>query len=168
MPFKAVFETGLTDVWTALQAGDVGDKAGDLRWERDTEGMKCYKCVLLDLNAVTPIVGMAAYYSAGTSGNGYTIHEVTMDFGSADTFENGAGIWQSIPAADGDRCWIQIKGFATVIAACFGATVADGQPLTAADASVDGELELANAASDLTIGVCIDDGDLRMICDFPF
>ena len=168
MPLKAIFVTNLTDTWDSTEGVKIGDKPGDIRWERDSDGWKCYKCCIFDNGGdnIAAIVGMAAYYFDGAT-TGYTTHTITMDFSSADSIEIGAGIFLSIPA-DGDRCWVQIKGFTLVLVACFDTSVLDAGSLTGADAAVDGELSLVDDLGETQIGTCIDDGDLQMICDFPF
>jgi hypothetical protein len=135
MPFKQVFETALTDTWSATDAAGIGDKPGDLRWERDANGMKCYKCVIFDngTDSVAAVVGKAAYYIDDT---GYAAHTVTMDFSSAAGAELGAGIFLSIPA-DTERCWIQIKGSAIGVSGLLNAGANDDLAITAADAAAD-------------------------------
>lgn len=173
MPFKQVFETALTDTWTAAEAVDIGDKAGDIRWERTSEGMKCYKCVLYNSGdgPVAAVANMACYYFAdatvGAAGDGYNGHEVTMDRTDWLAEPVAAGILQAA-IANGSYGWIQIKGVATVAAACLNAAIGDGGKLTAKGAAVDGELDLAAAVTDVCVGFADDASAYIICCDFPF
>lgn len=161
MPFKSVFETALTDTWTAAQAAGIADKAGDLRWERDSEGMKCYKCVIYDTGAgpVAAVAGnVAGYYTL----DGYKNHTVTCD--QTDILSGGAGVLMSAPG-DGEYCWIQIRGFATVTTALDTGT--DGVGYTAVGAS-DSTLDVVGGDTEPLNAIAGDASDKEICCNFPF
>ena len=166
MPQKAVFETTIDQTWAtgsnAGQADQVGDKPGDIRWQNG----KCYKCVIFDNggDSIAAVIGKAAYYINST---GYPAHTVTMDFSSADAVELAAGIFQSIPA-DTNRCWLQIKGPATLVSGALNSNANDGLPLTGANAAADGELNDAAAITEPICGAVIVESTFLIMCDFPF
>lgn len=166
MPLKVMFETAITDTWTAAAGAMIGDKPGDIRWEQDSEGMKCYKCVIFDNGGdnVAAVVGLAAYYIDTT---GYLAHTVTMDFSSAAGAELGAGIFRAIPA-DAERCWVQIKGQVTGVSGIFNSGANDDLAITAADASADGILMPVDGDTETVIGTVIVEADFTMVCDFPY
>jgi propanediol dehydratase large subunit len=166
MPAKVMFETALTDTWTATAGADIGDKPGDIRWERTSAGMKCYKCVIFDngTDNIAAVAGKAAYYLDAT---GYATHTVTMDFSSAAGAELGAGIFQSVPA-DGSRCWVQIKGIAVGVSGLLNAAADDDLRITAADAAADGELTVVNLDTETPVGTVLDEAAFTIVCDFPF
>jgi len=173
MAFKSVFQTALTDVWTSAEAGAIGDKPGDLRWERDSDGMKCYKCIEYRDGDVTTagVAGEACIYFTA---DGYKTSLVTSDYSAGEPAGNrqGAGILQAI-ITDTDRGWIQIKGFATMTIN-LGGTPADGDGLTCeAAGSADGSM--AHALSDVSAAslfrieaIACDESDDEIVCDFPF
>mgnify|MGYP003114381941 FL=1 len=99
-------------------------KPGQLGAIIDSDGTKIYKYVQYDTGSgsVAATSGNAAYYYTL---DGYKNHQVTSDL--SDSVEIGAGILQSTPT-DGQYCWVQIKGPATMAAALTAG--ADGDPLT--------------------------------------
>ena len=128
---------------------------------------KAYKYVQYDTGAgaVAAVVGQVAYYYTL---NGYKNHQVTSDLsdaaGGAGT-ELGAGVIMGAPT-DGQYCWIQIKGPATLTIALTAG--ADGDPLTATGAT-DGTLDV-NVATAANTRVCAHAGDisaLEIVCEFP-
>ena len=157
MPLKQTFVTALTDVWT--NAADKADKAGDVRWE----GNKCYKCVQYDsgAGAIAAIVGrMAAYYLDA----GYQNNQVTLD--TSDGREIGAGLLMSAPL-DGQFCWVQIKGLATITVALVAG--AAGDPLTLTGATADnGSLDLTAAVTDHVCAYAVVPATPTIILDCPF
>jgi len=170
MPTKVMFETALTDTWTSTEGDLIGDKPGDIRWEADSVGMKCYKCVIFNNGAgsVAAVVGFAAYYfgvSGDPAATGYDVHTVTMD--RTDGYGTAAGIFLAIPA-DGDRCWVQIKGHATLIATALNVGANDGLAITETGAGIDGELDVSALVTDVVVGYVIDESAFTIICDFPF
>jgi len=167
MPFKVVFETALADVWTLTDGGNIGDKPGDIRWERDSEGMKCYKCIIYGVGDIT-VAGVAGECTGYDTLDGYKLHTVTSDY-SACIGNIGAGILQA-NMVDTERGWVQIKGFATLTIDPVSA--ADGDPLTIKGAA-DGALvpALHDISTVLVDHVCAingDDSDKEICCDFPF
>jgi hypothetical protein len=121
---------------------------------------KIYKYVQYDTGAgsVAAVSGNVAYYYTL---DGYRLNQVTSDL--SDSVEIGAGVLQSAPG-DGDYCWIQIKGAATLTTALTAG--ADGDPLTATGAS-DGTLDVSAAATDVVVAIAGDASDKEIICDFP-
>lgn len=125
------------------------------------EGGKIYKYVQYDAGAgpVAAVAGNVAYYYTL---DGHKNHQVTSDL--SDSIEIGAGVLQSAPA-DGQYCWIQIKGPATVATALTAG--ADGDPLTPTG-STDGTLDVSAAVTDHVCAYAGDISDREIICDFPF
>mgnify|MGYP003393025749 CR=1 FL=1 len=151
----------VTDVYTAAQykAGLAPGPLGGLHFAPDG---KIYKLVLYDSGAgpVAAVAGNVAYYYTL---DGYKLSTVTSDL--SDSLEIGAGVLQAAPA-DGEYCWVQIKGAATLATALTAG--ADGDLLTPSG-STDGTLDVsATAASDHICAIAGDISDLEIICDFPF
>lgn len=121
---------------------------------------KVYKYVQYDTGAgsVAATSGNAAYYYTL---DGYKLNQVTSDL--SDSVEIGAGILQSAPT-DGQYCWIQIKGPATMAAALTAG--ADGDPLTPTGSS-DGKLDVSSSATDNICAIAGDISDKEIICTFP-
>lgn len=122
---------------------------------------KIYKYVQYDTGAgtVAAVSGQVAYYYLAS---GYNSHIVTSDL--SDSVEIGAGVLQSAPT-DGQYCWIQIRGPATLsIALTAGA---DGDPLTATGAT-DGTLDLTTAVTDVIVAYADDISEKEIVCAFPF
>lgn len=150
---KQMFITSLDQTYTEDLEG-----VGAIR----REGNKEYKWVLFSegTGAVAAVVGNAVYYR---STSGYEISEVTSDVSNGT--EIGAGILLNTPA-DGEYCWIQIKGFATM-ASGLAASALDGDPLTATG-STDGKLAKTTAVTDVIVAIGIDVSAFEIMCDFPY
>lgn len=127
---------------------------------QDYDG-KVYKFVQYDAGtgSVAAVAGNVAYYYTL---DGYKNNQVTSDL--SDSVEIGAGVLQSAPA-DGEYCWIQIKGAATLTTALTDG--ADGDPLTPTGAT-DGTLDVSNAVTDNVCAIAGDISDKEIICDFPY
>ena len=121
---------------------------------------KVYKYVQYQAGtaAVAGVLGEAAYYYTL---DGYKNNQVTSDL--SDSVEIGAGILMSSPA-DGEYCWVQIKGPATMTIALTAG--ADGDPLTPTGAA-DGTLDVSAAVTDNVCAIAGDISDQEIICDFP-
>ncbi len=152
MSLKRIFETGLADT-----ASEDKEGLGTIRFERN----KVYKWVQYDtgVGGVAAVAGNVAYYYTL---DGYKNHQVTSDL--SDSVEIGAGVLQSAPA-DGEYCWIQIKGPATLTPALTAG--ADGDPLTPTGAT-DGTLDVSALATDNVCAIAGDISDKEIVCDFPF
>ena len=126
-------------------------------------GGKKYKFVTYDTGAgsVAAVAGNVAYYYApsGTSAGATTT--VTSDL--SDSAEVGAGVLQSAPT-DGQCCWIQITGSATLNTALTAG--ADGDPLTPTG-STDGTLDVTAATTDHRCAVALDASAKIVLCQFP-
>jgi len=122
---------------------------------------KVYKYVQYDSGAgsVAAVVGNVCYYYTL---DGYKNAQVTSDL--SDSVEIGAGVLVSAPA-DGEYCWVQIKGPATLETALTAG--ADGDPLTP-NGATDGTLDVSDAATDHICAYAGDISDKEVICDFPF
>ena len=121
---------------------------------------KIYKYVQYDTGSgsVAAVSGQVAYYYTL---DGYKNNQVTSDL--SDSVEIGAGVLNSAPT-DGQYCWIQIAGPATLsIALTAGA---DGDPLTPTGSS-DGTLDVSAAATDNVCAIAGDISDKEIICTFP-
>lgn len=114
---------------------------------------KRYKFVLFNngVGNVAPIVGDFAYVYAVSGASAGQITTVTMDL--TDSSGIGAGVFQSIPA-DGEYCWIQTWGPATLTTALLAG--ADGNALTAVGATTDGTLDVSALVTDHICAVAID------------
>lgn len=130
----------------------------------EAAGGKIYKFVKFNngVGNVAAVAGNVCYYYAvsGTSAGQTT--EVTMDV--TDSGGIGAGVFQSVPA-DGEYCWIQIKGPATLTTALTAG--ADGNALTAVG-TTDGTLDVSAAVTDAIVAFAIDADAKIVFCDFPF
>ncbi len=126
--------------------------------------MKTYKYVQYETAAgsVAAVSGNVCYYYApsGASAGSYTV--VTSDL--SDSAGLGAGVLQSAPA-DGEYCWIQIKGPATITPALTAG--ADGNALTAVGAT-DGTLDVSALVTDSIVAYAVDASAKVIMCDFPF
>lgn len=120
-----------------------------------------YKYVQYDTGAgaVAAVSGNVCYYYTL---DGYKNSQVTSDL--SDSIEIGAGVLQSAPG-DGEYCWIQIKGPATLNTALTAG--GDGDPLTPTG-STDGTLDVSAAVTDHVCAYAGDISDKEVICDFPF
>jgi hypothetical protein len=141
---------------TLLTSGK-GFGVGDLYFAHDG---KVYKFVLFNNGSgnVAAVAGNVCYYLAETGAETFT---VTSDL--SDSSYVGAGVFQSVPA-DGEYCWIQVKGPATITPAL--AAGADGNALTAVGAT-DGTLDVSALVSDAIVAYAIDADAKKIMCDFP-
>jgi hypothetical protein len=126
------------------------------------DGNKVWKFVKYDTGSgsIAAVSGNVCYYYTL---DGYKNHTVTSDL--SDSVEIGAGVLQSTPT-DGQYCWIQIKGPATVTTALTAG--ADGDPLTPTGASADGTLDVSAAVTDNVCAIAGDISDKEIVCDFPW
>jgi len=131
----------------------------------EAAGGKIYKFVKFNNGAgnVAAVVGNVCYYYAVSGASAGQTTEVTMDL--TDSGGIGAGVFQSVPA-DGEYCWIQIKGPATITTALTAG--ADGNALTAVGAGADGTLDVSAAVTDAVVAYAIDATAQLIFCDFPF
>ena len=127
-------------------------------------GGKVYKFVQYDTGAgsVAAVIGNVCYYYAvgGVSAGQNTI--VTSDL--SDSAGLGAGVLQGAPF-DGEYCWIQIKGDATITPALTAG--ADGNALTAVGAT-DGTLDVSALVTDAIVAYAVDASAKIIKCDFPY
>ena len=131
---------------------------GDIVW---TNGGKAYKFLQYDtgVGSVAAVAVRVAYYHTE---DGHKLNRCTSDVSDGDHV--GAGVLQSAPT-DGQYCWVQIKGFATLSVAFTAG--ADGDPLTPFGAT-DGTLDLTAAVTDPICAFAGDASDNEIICDFVF
>ena len=121
-----------------------------------------FKYVQYDTGAgsVAAVSGQVAYYYAPSGASAGAVNVVTSDL--SDSNEVGAGVLQSAPT-DGQYCWIQIGGTATLsIALTAGA---DGDPLTPTRAG-DGTLDVTAAATSPVCAFAIDASAKIIACQF--
>lgn len=129
------------------------------------EGMdgKRYKFVQYDTGAgsVAAVAGNVAYYYAPSGASAGSTTVVTSDL--SDSAGLGAGVLQSAPA-DGEYCWVQTKGEATLTPALTAG--ADGNALTAVGAT-DGTLDVSALVTDAVVAYAVDASAKIILCDFP-
>lgn len=121
---------------------------------------KLYKYVQYDEGAgsVSAVSGnVAYYYTAG----GTASYVVTSDL--SDSVNIGAGVLQSAPT-DGQYCWVQIAGAATLNTALTAGS--DGNALTPVGAT-DGTLDVSAAVTDHVCAIADDISEKQVICCFP-
>lgn len=130
----------------------------------DAHNGKIYRFVLFNngVGNVAAVAGNMAYIYAvsGTSAGQTTT--VTMDL--TDTQGIGAGMFMSVPA-DGEYCWIQVKGVATLTTALTAGS--DGNALTPTGAT-DGTLDVSAAVTDSICAYAIDADAKIVFLDCPF
>lgn len=145
---------------TTLQTSGKGFSVGD---HYEDQAGNIFKFVQYNTAAgpVAAVAGNVCYYYApgGVSAGSSTV--VTSDV--SDSANLGAGVLQSAPA-NGEYCWIQIKGAATITPALTSG--GDGQPLVAS--GTDGTLKVAGAVTDSVVAYAIDASAKIIMCDFPF
>ena len=128
---------------------------------RDVSG-NTFKYVQYDTGAgsVAAVSGQVAYYYAPSGASAGAVNVVTSDL--SDSNEVGGGVLQSAPT-DGQYCWVQIGGTATLsIALTAGA---DGDPLTPTGAG-DGTLDVTAAATSPVCAFAIDASAKIIACQF--
>lgn len=142
---------------TTLETSGAGFGLGDI-WE-DGAG-KVYKFVKYDTGAgsVAAVSGQVAYYYLA---GGYVDNVVTSDL--SDSVNIGAGVLQSAPG-DGEYCWIQIEGPATLALALTAG--ADGNALTPVG-STDGTLDVSALVTDHVCAIADDISAKEIVCCFP-
>ena len=142
---------------TTLQTSGKGFGLGDLYVASDG---KVYKFVLFNNGTgnVAAVVGNFAYYWAETGAETWT---VTMDL--SDSSGVGAGVFQSIPA-DGEYCWIQVAGPATLTTALTAG--ADGNALTPVG-STDGTLDVSALVTDHICAIAMDASAKKVLLTCP-
>ncbi|MDP3740372.1 MAG: hypothetical protein Q8R02_23500 [Hyphomonadaceae bacterium] len=151
----------LTRTYTTAQlAGEGPAKLGALHFSYDG---KVYKFVLFNngVGNVAAVDGNMAYIYAVSGASAGQTTTVTMDL--TDTQEIGAGKFMSVPA-DGEYCWIQVKGIATLTTALTAG--ADGDPLTPTGAS-DGTLDVTADVTSPNCGYAIDASAKIVFLDCP-
>lgn len=149
----------LDEVYTAAALTARGLAVGTIT-EHDG---KRYKLCLFNngVGNVAAVSGNVAYYYAVSGASAGQTNEVTMDL--TDTQEIGAGVFQSVPA-DGEYCWLQVTGPATLTTALTAG--ADGDPLTPTGAT-DGTLDVVTGATDAVCAYAIDASAKIVMCAFP-
>jgi hypothetical protein len=124
---------------------------------------KVYKFVIYDTGAgaVAAVAGNVAYFYAPSGVSAGLTTTVTSDL--SDSAGLGAGVLQSAPT-DGQYCWIQIRGPATLNTALTAG--ADGNALTAVGAT-DGTLDVSALVTDAIVAYAVDASAKIIMCDFP-
>lgn len=128
-----------------------------------SQGTKRYKYVQYDTGAggVAAVSGNVCYVYAVSGASAGQVHVVTSDL--SDSAEVGAGVLQSAPT-DGQYCWIQVRGQATLNTALTAG--ADGDPLTPTGAT-DGTLDVTTASTDHICAIAVDASAKIVLCMFP-
>lgn len=153
----------LTGTWTADQLKTQGNAPGLGDHFEGPDG-KVYKFVQYDTGAgsVAAVSGNICYYYAPSGASAGATTVVTSDL--SDSAGLGAGVLQSAPA-DGEYCWIQIKGPATITPALTAG--ADGNALTAVGAT-DGTLDVSALVTDAVVAYAVDASAKIIMCEFPW
>lgn len=148
---------------TGMDKTEVSDSATFLVGQKGMDAAgNTFKYVQYDTGAgsVAAVSGQVAYYYAPSGASAGAVNVVTSDL--SDSANLGAGVLQSAPT-DGQYCWIQIGGTATLsIALTAGA---DGQALTPVGSS-DGKLDLSDAVTDPICAFAIDASAKIIACQF--
>jgi hypothetical protein len=149
----------IDEVYTAL--GDNTPGLGDIYFGIDG---KVYKFVQYDTGAgpVAAVIGNVCYYYAVSGASAGQTNIVTSDL--SDSAGLGAGVLQSAPT-DGQYCWIQIRGDATITPALTAG--ADGNALTAVGAT-DGTLDVSALVTDAIVAYAVDASAKIIKCNFPW
>lgn len=149
----------LTQTYASLTEGRT-PSVGEIVWIQG----KAYKFVQYETAAgsVAAVAGNIAYYYAPSGASAGSSTVVTSDL--SDSAGLGAGVLQSAPA-DGEYCWIQIKGRATITPALTAG--GDGNALTAVGAT-DGTLDVSALVTDAVVAYAVDASAKIIMCDFPF
>ena len=148
---------------TGMDVTEVSDTATFALGQKglDVSG-NTFKYVQYDTGAgsVAAVSGQVAYYYAPSGASAGAVNVVTSDL--SDSNEVGGGVLQSAPT-DGQYCWVQIGGTATLsIALTAGA---DGDPLTPTGAG-DGTLDVTAAATSPVCAFAIDASAKIIACQF--
>jgi len=116
------------------------------------DGTKAYRYVLFNngVGNVAAVAGNFAYVYAVSGASAGQTTTVTMDL--TDSAGIGAGVFQSVPA-DGEYCWLQVSGFATLTTALTAG--ADGNALTPVG-STDGTLDVSALVTDHICAIAVD------------
>ena len=148
---------------TGMDKTEVSDTATFMVGQKGMDAAgNTFKYVQYDTGAgsVAAVSGQVAYYYAPSGTSAGAVNVVTSDL--SDSNEVGAGVLQSAPT-DGQYCWIQIGGTATLsIALTAGA---DGDPLTPTGAT-DGTLDVTAAATSPVCAFAIDASAKIIACQF--
>lgn len=125
---------------------------GTLAATTTSTGTKVFRYVQYDTGAgsVAAVAGNFAYVYAPSGASAGATFVVTSDL--SDSAEVGAGVLQSAPT-DGQYCWVQVLGSATLTTALTAG--ADGDPLTPTG-STDGTLDVTALATDHICATAID------------
>jgi len=148
---------------TGMDKTEVSDSATFLVGQKGMDAAgNTFKYVQYDTGAgsVAAVSGQVAYYYAPSGASAGAVNVVTSDL--SDSANLGAGVLQSAPT-DGQYCWIQIGGTATLSVALTAG--ADGQPLTPTGAT-DGTLDLSDAVTDPICAFAIDASAKIIACQF--
>jgi len=148
---------------TGMDKTEVSDTATFMVGQKGMDAAgNTFKYVQYDTGAgsVAAVSGYVAYYYAPSGASAGAVNVVTSDL--SDSAEIGAGVLQSAPT-DGQYCWIQIGGTATLsIALTAGA---DGDPLTPTGAG-DGTLDVTAAATSPVCAFAVDASAKIIACQF--
>ena len=149
----------LTETWTAARLATDGTSHGLGDNFNDGAG-KVYKFVLFSdgTGDVAAVAGNMVYYVAETGAETFT---VTSDL--SDSNGVGAGMLMSAPA-DGEYCWIQVAGPATLTTALTAG--ADGNALTAVGAT-DGTLDVSALVTDHICAIALDASARKVMLTCP-
>ena len=148
---------------TGMDKTEVSDTATFMVGQKGMDAAgNTFKYVQYDTGAgsVAAVSGYVAYYYAPSGASAGAVNVVTSDL--SDSAEIGAGVLQSAPT-DGQYCWIQIGGTATLTIALTAG--ADGDPLTPTGAG-DGTLDVTAAATSPVCAFAVDASAKIIACQF--
>lgn len=156
---NAMIGGALTETFTAdaLLAQGKGFGLGDNYVDHTG---RVYKFVLFSdgTGNVAAVAGNMVYYVAETGAETFTVTSDLSDSGNV-----AAGMLMAAPA-DGEYCWVQVTGPATLNTALTAG--ADGNALTAVG-STDGTLDVSAAATDHIAAIAVDASARKVILCCP-
>jgi len=152
-------ESYTTAQLTGVNSGGVPG-IGDIYVSHDNKRYRFVQYVA-GAGAIAAVVGnVVGVYAPGAVSTGVS-NIVTSDV--SDTAGLGAGILMSTPG-NGDYCWIQTGGVATITPALVSG--GDGQSLVLS-ATTDGTLKIAAAVTEAVVAYAVDASAKIIFCAFP-
>lgn len=154
----------LSEKWTQAQlTGQISGSVpgiGDIYVSHDNKTYRFVQYRSGAGNIAGVLGGVAGLFAPGGVSTGLS-DTVTSDV--SDTAGLGAGVLMSA-VNDGEYCWIQVKGAATI--ALPFVSGASGQQLVLST-TTDGTLKVAGAATDAVVAYAVNAASRQIMCAFP-